>query len=107
VLATLQRFEERVGASQLNAETLQRKGLALRHIGRLDEAIETLAIAQQRDPQSQEIVVQLAESQFAAGQFARAQETLTFAQALGPLSPQARDLLANIEANFRSAALLR
>ena len=96
VLATLQRLEDWLGASQLDVDAVRLKGTALQSVGRLEEAAETLAVAYQRDPRNQELALQMAECQLASGQVAAARRTLGLAMSLGPLTPHARELMANI-----------
>ena len=97
VLASLLRLEERVGAYEMSVEDLQRKGLALRQVGRTVEAVDTLTLAHQRSPQNQEVLVQLADCQVAAGQIAEASKNLELARALGELDPSGQSLLATIQ----------
>ena len=97
VLTTLQRLQDQIGTAEMDAGTLQRMGLALRGVGRYDEAAETLTLAHQRNPNDRELLVELADCQYRAGQLDNARSSATAAVRMGSPNEQVRMLLARID----------
>ena len=81
----------------MDAGTLQRMGLALRGVGRYDEAAETLTLAHQRNPNDRELLVELADCQYRAGQLDNARNSASAAVRMGSPNEQVRTLLARID----------
>ncbi len=94
VITTLQRLQDQVGIAEMDTPTLRRLGLALREIGRYDEAVETLTLAAQRSPQDRDLLVELADCQFLAGQLDGARINASAAARLGLPAEQVRTLMA-------------
>ncbi len=96
VLSIVQRLEETSGG-EVDVETLKRKGLALRSVGRLSEAAGALALAHQRSPQDQGLLVLLADCQYAAGQTDAAAASLGLARSMGQLDSLGQTLTTRMQ----------
>jgi tetratricopeptide (TPR) repeat protein len=97
VLTTLQRLQNQIGTAEMDADTLQRMGLALSGVGRYDEAVEILALAHRRKPNDRGLLVELADCQYRAGQLDSARSSAAEAVRMGLPNEQVRTLLAHID----------
>ena len=104
VLTTLQRLQEQIGIAEMDAGTLQQMGLALRRVGRYDDAVETLTLAHQRNPNDRNLLIELADCQYRAGQLNSARSSATAAVRMGLPSEQARTLMARIDTAYQELA---
>ncbi len=104
VLTTLQRLQDQIGTAEMDAGTFQRMGLALRGVGRYDEAVETLTLAHQRNPNDRELLVELANCQYRAGQLDSARSSASAAVRMGLPNEQVRMLLAHIDTAHQELA---
>ena len=89
-LAALQSLAEGYSHGEEPQQVLYLQGLAQRALGRYDEAAQSLAKAIQRDRPSPEILYQLAEVEWQAGNLAGAQATVQQALAMDPNHPACR-----------------
>jgi tetratricopeptide (TPR) repeat protein len=80
-LATLRTLADGYPSGETPQQVLVLQGVALKELGRYDAAIEVLAAAAKQGPPSTEVLVQLAETQWLAGDAANARLTLQTALA--------------------------
>jgi len=87
VLATLQSLAATYPADQVPQEVLIQQGLALRALGRHQDAVTALVAAAQIGDQSPELLCDLARTQMLAGEAAAARQTLAAALQKTPQHP--------------------
>lgn len=107
-LSTLDAIAERRGPNAVPQEVLVIRGLALQELGRLDEAVETLASAVPQGPPNSDLYYQLAQAHWAAGDPSSARLAAQEALRLSPQHPSSLELLAQLEASgIRTAQTTR
>lgn len=92
-LATLESLLEQSLPGEEPAEVLYRQGLALKALGRYEDAVDALLLAQSREPKAVDVLCQLGEAQLLAGRPASAQLAAREALALAPDHAGSLDLL--------------
>lgn len=97
-LATLRALADGYPSGETPQQVVALQGLALKDLGRYDAAVEMLAAAARQGPASTELLVQLAETQWLAGDAANARLTLQAARAQSSQEPQAVPLTAQADA---------
>jgi len=97
-LATLRALADGYPSGETPQQVFILQGLALRELGRYDAAVELLATAAQQGPANAELLVQLAETQWLAGDPANARLTLQSAVTQSSREPQAVPLTAQVDA---------
>jgi len=95
-LATLRTLADGYPSGETPQQVLVLQGGALKELGRYDAAIETLVAAAKQGPPSTEVLVQLAETQWLAGDTANARLTLQTAIARSSREPGTEPLMAQV-----------
>jgi tetratricopeptide (TPR) repeat protein len=97
-LATLRTLADGYPSGETPQQVLVLQGLALKDLGRYEAAVELLAAAAKQGPPTTELLVQLAETQWLAGDAANAR--LTLQSAIAESSPEQRTepLTAQVDA---------
>jgi tetratricopeptide (TPR) repeat protein len=103
-LATLELLAEQSLPGQEPQEVLFQKGLALRALGRFEEAAESLAAAAKQGPPDAELLVQLSEVQLLAGDPTAASLTINQALTCEPRHAAALALRDQIESRRQQMA---
>jgi tetratricopeptide (TPR) repeat protein len=97
-LATLQSLAASFPAGEVPQEVRLQEGLALRALGRNQDAINTLALAARSGPPSVELLCELARTQMLAGDTASARQSLQVAISREPRHPLCQTLLRELDA---------
>jgi tetratricopeptide (TPR) repeat protein len=97
LLATLDRLRDQVASEACPPEVHLLRGVAMRHLGRASEAAECFALAAAQSPGDPEVLGQLAEAQWEAGDSIAARAALDDLLRLQPDSEAARELRARWE----------
>jgi tetratricopeptide (TPR) repeat protein len=105
VLATLQSLAATYPAGQVPQEVLVQEGLALRALGRHQDAVTALAAAAQVGNPSAELLCELARTQMLAGDTTAARQTLTSALQRAPQHPLFVALASELNSS-RSAVIV-
>lgn len=106
-LAVLQELADQFEPGQEPARVLFLQGIAMKEIGRYDDALEQLLLARQRTSPTPELLVHLAELQFMTGNLMAARRDLNEAQRLGANPQATRALMARIEERQGDAEVRR
>ncbi len=96
-LATLRKLADGYPSGETPQQVLVLQGLALKELGRYEAAVEVLAAAAKQGPPSTELLVQLAETQWLAGDAANARLTLQSALARSSHEPPTAPLTAQVD----------
>jgi tetratricopeptide (TPR) repeat protein len=97
-LATLRTLADGYPSGETPQQVVVLQGLALKELGRYDAAVELLAAAAKQGPPSAELLVQLAETQWLAGDAANARLTLQSAITQSPPEQRTEPLTAQVDA---------
>lgn len=106
-LATWQTLEDRYGRDEVPAPVLFHQALALKELGRQEEAIEQLVRARRHDPNSVEILAMLAQLQWEAGDRGSAQLTLAHLKSQWPDHPEIEAIAQRWRVEGNSGRLIR
>jgi tetratricopeptide (TPR) repeat protein len=101
-LATLEAVVEQAGPDGVPGDVLLLQGIALKALGRHDQAIAVLTAASQRGEPDAELLFHLGEAHYLAGDVASAGLTVRAALARDPGHEPSRRLGADIEASQRN-----
>lgn len=106
-LATLELLAGQYPPGQEPADVQYARGLALKSLGRFDEAAESLAASARQSEPSPDLLLHLSEAHLLSGDLGSAALSLDEALALAPNHPGARDLQGRIESSrLRMASAL-
>jgi tetratricopeptide (TPR) repeat protein len=97
VLSTLQALAGSYPSGEEPAETLYLQGLAYKALGRQDQALRHLTRAEERGLQSADLLCNLAEARYLAGDPVAAQATIQRAMELEPDNPAIRRLADSMQ----------
>jgi len=101
-LATLELLAEQYGPAQTPTNILALQGVALKSLSRHDDAVEVLARARDRGNASANLLFELSEAQWLAGDAASAGLTVHTALARDPSHEPSRQLQRHIQARQRT-----
>jgi tetratricopeptide (TPR) repeat protein len=96
-LSTLEHLAQNYAPSEVPTELLVEQGLALKALGRFEDAADKLALAARQPQASPEILYHLGEARLLAGDLANARLAVAAALSIEPHHPACRDLQGRID----------